>query len=213
MKNKVYGWHKTIDIETAQGRIAAAYDNASASERLQGECWYLGARRYAEHLAKEFDLPTDVVCGVIAALSPGVKWSQNKRDAANVLMFPDATVSTYAAQRDKALVILDGGAEPLDVLQGPKERAFFLCILCEYTNAVCIDRHAVRVALGWDASPQDAAVWLKRAHVYELVSSAYKHVANLLALRPYQLQAITWLWYRDNIVPQRYRDTNDNVPF
>jgi hypothetical protein len=95
----------------------------------------------------------------------------------------------------KALEIYDG-ADWRQVLKGPKERSFADNISNpKRSQAVTVDRHAVRVALG-DIATRDKSgpeVILSRVGVYEAIAQAYRDAAKDLGLLPLELQAITWL--------------------
>jgi hypothetical protein len=99
----------------------------------------------------------------------------------------------------KALEIYDG-ADWRRVLKGPKERSFADNISNpKRSQAVTVDRHAVKVALGSiaDRDKYGPEMIIQRAGVYETISQAYRDAAKELGMLPLELQAITWLAERE----------------
>lgn len=103
----------------------------------------------------------------------------------------------YMANKNKAARIWFG-AFPLDVLGGKKVRAFYNCIFCpESSESVVVDRHAFDIAEGqYKNKEDDRRGPLGRNGVYEEISAAYVRAAEILNLRPHQVQAVTWLTWR-----------------
>lgn len=80
------------------------------------------------------------------------------------------------------------------ILNGQKTTRFFLNIHSAKHNVVTIDRHAISLYFG--TFDHKFVQTNKRIHK---IREDYKEVAKQLNLRPYQLQAITWLvWKRIN---------------
>jgi hypothetical protein len=91
-------------------------------------------------------------------------------------------------QRRKAKLIAQCH-DPLDVLAGPKERAFYRCIM-GYSDAVTVDVWAARVAEGHWKSP---SITGRR---YERIAAAYRAAARRAGVRPSTIQAATWIHIR-----------------
>ena len=73
------------------------------------------------------------------------------------------------------------------------------CILDPaFCQLVCIDRHAVAVALGRPVSPT-AQTYLQRKGSYDKVAQCYRIAAAEVGILPSQMQAITWLQWRKEI--------------
>ncbi len=68
-------------------RLLACYDSASIDERTSGLQWYAKAHAYATDLARSYSYTVPQVCGVIAALSPGLDWTRNLEDAETAVNF------------------------------------------------------------------------------------------------------------------------------
>lgn len=185
--------------------VTKAFRLSTATDREDGMAWYDYARDYAASL----DSNVERAAGVIAALSPQQSWPVNKRMAAEF----------YAGRRNvhtapnvaKALAILNGET-PLDILGGPKVRAFYTNIMGIDTHeAVTIDRHAIMVCEGriieGDALRAYFGVKRNRQYVSEYVSAAKilsKETGTLMT--PAQIQAITWVWWRRNHAIAKHGD-------
>lgn len=132
--------------------------------------------------------------GVIAALSPLAPWGKNLARARATFERGTADGLTFGMHTRKANRILAGEA-PLDVLSGPKVRAFFRCIIGD-GDVVCIDRHALDIATGRYGTERDRKV-LDRAGAYEYVAASYVEAAKWVGMEPRHLQAITWTSHRN----------------
>jgi len=141
--------------------------------------------------------------GIIAALSPQTSWPRNLGLAAR--MYADGRLNGGALSRSvtRATAIYHG-AEPLNVLQGPKTRAFYRLIADpDDPDTVCIDRHAIDVAVGERLSVLDreSRYPLNRHNWYERFATVYRAAARQLAVTPSVVQATTWTVQTD-----RWRD-------
>jgi hypothetical protein len=172
----------TLNIDQTAARIAAAWRQAPEHWEA-GASWYPSARAEAAAMS-----PGDIArgAGVIAALSPRAHWNVYRRWAREILAAADAGASEPPAVgiglfRDRAWRIAQG-AEPLDVLQGPKVRAFYRAILGEPIPVV--DVWAARVA-GWNGQIKPPT--------YEALTAAYERAAGILGVNPSTLQAATWI--------------------
>ncbi len=186
-----------IPIKRAVNNILRVYAQAHEIEHEMGFWWYVEALRWCEETAQEFRSETQTIAGIVAALSPGVSWEQNKMDARDFLRFitgekMTVSVSTYGQFINKARDIWDG-KEIEKVLNGPKITAFYRCIINPWCNeSVCVDRHAFKVARGIKKGGSKA---LTPKQVRD-TQQAYRNAAYQLGLRPLQLQAITWTTYK-----------------
>lgn len=182
-------------------RILAAYAAASADDLAAGLAWY---RRAAEAAASILPADPARAAGVIAALSPRCQWSTNVGWAAAVIeaaargeASPPAVHTS--AMRAQAWRIARGEA-PLDVLRGPKVRAFYRNITGDLT-AVTVDVWAARVADG-DYRPHPTKAGLLGAipspagRRYALIARAYREAAAVIGRAPRDVQAAVWVHVR-----------------
>lgn len=172
-------------------RILAAYDDASDETRRLGAAWYPTAGALAREMVRD-ERDVDVACGVVAALSPRCQWATNLAWAARVLAAKRNRKACPAihttAMRGQAWRIA-GGDHPLDVLNGPKVRAFYRNLTGD-TSAVTVDVWATRLALGREF------VGAGPGKLYEDIASAYRCAAIERAQSPSVLQATTWIQIR-----------------
>ena len=177
-------------------RILAHYADCSAADLASGLGWYGRALEGAHAL-----LPNDPsrAAGVIAALSPRCHWSTNVGWAASVVEAAESgdrcpEVHTRAM---RALAWrIARGERPLDVLNGPKVRAFYANITGDLER-VTIDVWAARAAEGAavpkDKNGVDIAPSGRR---YALLERASVECARIVGLAPRDLQAAVWVHVR-----------------
>jgi hypothetical protein len=174
-------------------RLSALLAAADDDQWRQGTFWYAVAHAGAVDLAATYDVSVECAAGVIAALSPRLPWARNMAYAGLLLATGDCPV--LGASKVKARVVA-AGAAPLDVLGGPKVRAFYACILSPGADGpVCVDRHAVDAALGFRGSDRSRKV-LERVGAYEAVAGAYRAAGDRFGITAAQCQAIVWLVWR-----------------
>lgn len=168
---------------------------ANTKEVNQGVTWYGRAREFCEEVASKYNLPIWKVALMVSALSPRNKWSRNKLDTISVIRHGlDASCATFNANKVKACKIFHAASlkEGLEILgNGLKTRAFFMNIYNYNSNKVCVDSWACRIAkLGKDTPTKKQYRELEKA--YKIVADKYGHL-------PMDIQAITWLCYRDRL--------------
>lgn len=168
--------------------IRATYDAATPLDVLQGRTWYDAARAAAVALDPH---NVERAAGILAALSPQQTWQGNLAAAAAIYAGEAPTFAT-GPNIAKARAIHDGG-EPLDVLGGPKVRAFYANIVGD-PNVVTIDRHAVDAARGRRGAY--ATHNTSSVHVHAAFVEAYRRVAAEVGETPANLQAIVWVTWR-----------------
>lgn len=175
--------------------IETVYNAANKKEVNDGVTWYGRAREFCEALAYKHNLPIWKVALMVSALSPRNKWGRNKADTrAVILKGLDAKCATFHTNKEKACKIFHASSltEGLEILgKGKKTRAFFMNIYNYNSNKVCIDSWACRIAkLGKDSPTVKQYIDLEKA--YQIVAA--KH-----GLVPMDLQAVTWVAYRDRL--------------
>jgi hypothetical protein len=180
----------------------AWYDLSSTSDKLEGIRWYSNALSYSDHLATNYNTPSLVCAGVIAALSPNNRWSTNQRDTENLIAahyygapLDNILTSTYNRQTKKAIAILQletPNKSNITSILGSrafKTRAFFNNIAFPTHSAVTLDKHMANL-LSIDHK------WLTTSKGYNYISNQVAQVAKDLDLKPHQLQAIVWITYK-----------------
>lgn len=181
--------------EPNAGRVMHVYRAATDDQVAAGLSWYSAAH----DVAAELD-PGNVrrAAGVLAALSPRVSWKRNQMLAR--LAYETGSASGTLGRSCQAADAILAGEDPLQVLNGPKVRAFFTLIADpDDADAVCVDRHAVDVAVGLRLDEVDRSAWyqLARGGLYERFAGCYRRAAERLGVLPGQVQAVTWVTWRD----------------
>lgn len=198
---------KTWDLER---RIREAWDDRLPIEDITGEAWYRIARQESAEVAVETGMALETIVGVVAALSPGLRWSRNifwaretavawREDRAE-----DLKVPTYSFANVRKAIRIMAGEKPEAVLSGPKVTAFYRLIMTagEDRDAVCIDGHAYALAVGWggsirkdpfaDGLDASKSVRISKPELRR-VREAYRKLARKLGVVTSHLQATTWL--------------------
>ena len=179
--------------------ILSTFDRATAAEIDAGKSWYLAANA----LAWEIDpMRPFNGAGVIAALSPRLRWDKNEayaRLAYSLKGYAITEVANYIPtlnnSRIKALRMVNG-EHVSDVLgKGLKTNAFWDNILNPYTSeAVTVDKHAFDIANG--VRTGYSTVITDKA--YREVESLYREAAHIVGIAPLHMQAICWVQWRNS---------------
>lgn len=196
---------KKVTYKRAVANITAALNRAHPLEVKLGNDWYARANRLAREIAEKHQIPVRAGAHIIAALSPNSRWERNVKDAKHLCdtlasggRWDSIRVSTYNTNRDKAIAIFRAarrGEEYENILKGQKVTAFARNIENpERDRGVTVDFHAHSIAIAWRLKAHESVVSPKD---YTIISRAYSDVATARALKPHQVQAITWVsWKR-----------------
>lgn len=169
--------------------VLNTYIAASDDEVTAGMTWYDDANALALELS-----PDNVWrgAGVIAAFSPRVKWDQNIVLARRA--FKNGVASGHTNAMCNIANRILNGEHPLDVMKGEKTRAFTAAIADPANSTIAtIDRHAYNIATGESVSEPKIG---KR--LYRELAAAYTDAANYVGISTPQIQAITWVKYRND---------------
>ena len=183
--------------------IIKVFNEATHKEIADGLLWYQTAQDECQVLADKYQLPKRIVVGVVSALSPTNKWSQNLKDADNMLAcfvvggyVEDCKPCTYKTMRDKAWSIPQSmphtDTDVAFILRGPKITDFFYCIMGHDTCV--IDGHAWCIAYADRRTMQEVPNIGKKLRAE--LQQAYVKAGKKHGLTAYQMQAITWLAWR-----------------
>jgi len=211
-----------IEFQTLVDNIEAVFNATGKMDVLNGSSWYYTANRYATIIGSETGVSVFVVSLVIAALSPQNRWENslkagNLGDALrlieNFLAGNDITsfkVATYDQNKTKAWNILsdwnDGHVEPdyfyvKYFVKSPKTWNFSNNITFPHSqDYVTIDGHSFNIArhgLERHTIEYSKNISLNAANRYTTIVRAYRVVADKLGIMAWQLQAITWEYYRN----------------
>ena len=174
--------------------VLAVYRAASFAAFSEGIDWYSDAHNVALTLDPENPARA---AGIIAALSPMNGWTNNKRKAAQ-LYAQGGDGSGCGLYRNVAkAVAIYNGADPIDILKGDKVTAFFRTILDPFGDIdPVIDRHAFDIAVGERTNDKRRGA-LSRKGYYQAFASVYREAASVAGIGSAQMQAITWMHWRD----------------
>lgn len=181
-----------------QMNILNAYSLATYEDIEEGMLWYLKTRNMCKTIAKKTNVSFIKVAGIFAALSPACPIDKNISDTLDLIINEDHRCTTYGNNVKKALTILKLQRptihDILKILNGQKTTRFFLNIYSPRFDVVTIDRHAISIYFG----TFDHGFKQTKNRIHK-IREDYKEVAKFLNIRPYQLQAITWVvWKRIN---------------
>lgn len=171
--------------------IERFYSMATPEEIADGRDWYADARSFARRMAFKYSATVPQVAQIIAVLSPRISWEQNKANAEKFLAYgADVKIFATRAQKQKCAEILTGSYAIPETAQ--KTFSFAENIAELESPRVTVDRHASKIAIN-DLRGGSVSITKKNYLEFE---SAYKKSAERLGLRPYELQAITWITYK-----------------
>lgn len=173
-------------MRSPESRFLALYDAASPETLTAGREWYPRARATAEWFASIFGCSTETAAGVIAALSQREQWGRNLACAVLALSGA-ASLPCMRHPASKALAIRNG-ASPLDVLRGPKIRAFYQAILGD-ASACVLDSWMLKAA-GFPAGHKATT------RQYVTLTAALREAASVRGESPAAFQAIVWCQIR-----------------
>lgn len=171
-------------------RLTRHFEVAPAEIHIEGAAWYGNAERVVAELAEAHGLSRPRVAGVIAALSPQVRWRENVESATRILEGKYTGVQGYPANVGKASAIAAGG-DPDLILGGDKVRAFWANLIGS-REAVTVDTWAARAAYGLERPLPGQPKGTR----YERIARAYRAAAASVAAHPREFQAIVWLAVR-----------------
>ncbi len=172
-------------------RATAEYRRATDDQITRGHRWYEDAHTVAREQAETYNLTIEVTSGVLAALSPRLGWGSNVAIAERMLA-SHGTLDRGALGRSLSQArAIYAGTPVLDVLGGPKTRAFYENILTAGDSKLAvIDRHAWDMLVGKrGATPPTKAQ-------YREAAARMRSAAVILGEQLAAVQATTWLVWR-----------------
>lgn len=185
-------------MEEIHSNIYNVLNAASHHQIDEGLSWYADARSQCGRISQESNVPFITVCAVMAALSPMSPWEKNKLDCQALCMLDEehrfVTFGANVAKARRLLNMVDYSAI-VDELNGQKITAFFDNIFNPDSDTVTIDSHMVAIASGMKLSKKDRPNVTKT--LYLTIEDSVRIVADKFNFRPYELQAILWVTWRE----------------
>lgn len=191
--------------------IVHHFHQATGDEHSHGMAWYSDAHHMNKILARDSNVDTHTMAGLVSNYSPQTNWAANMHTASRVartktpLGGKGGGVFASSKQSEVAGRIL-GGESYKTALKGQKTKAF--AHLVEHgehkgdpdIHPVVVDRHALSVARGariTDSAFGQAGLNTKKG--YTEAANAYHKAAEQISkdvgykVHPHQVQAVTWL--------------------
>lgn len=204
-------------------RFRYALKSATPEQWLAGTRWYETAHLQVKALAARTGVSVPCAAGVVAAISPGLRWEINVYHAERILLaaqgrgqatlidegkhVPPKGVPTYSFANVSKAWDIALGYSPERILSGPKVTAFWALLATGGDSlSVCVDGHMGMLARGVRRQLRDLAGGVTRAQ-YRRIADGLRDVAAAAGLQPCQAQAVAW-------IVQKARETDDTrVPF
>jgi hypothetical protein len=205
---------KNWPMETLVANILDAYANSTEEEYTAGIEWYNKVHNIAKDFADKYGYSFEVVCAVFARLSPNLYWDTNYVQAiAFIEAHANGTASTwedvriwtpysyegkpcgYGTNNNLAWQILETGDTSL--VRGEKIESFmhnFMMGPEDPDTKATVDIWATRVAFK-DPLVEPAINDTDGSYAY--LEQAYNLAAQEAGLTPKQIQAVTWVHYKN----------------
>jgi hypothetical protein len=163
-----------------------------------GLTWYEFAHKRIEDIAIKHNLSVSKVCAIVAVLSPSCNWGRNIIDAIDIIENgEDAIVTTYSANRQKALSILASQERDYyKYVRGNKVKSFYANLYNPDSScSVTLDRHMLKALIGHEDKKAYNRIFAS-SNNYQHVAEYVRVKAHKLNIKPCQLQAAIWLQVR-----------------
>lgn len=179
-------------IPSPEAIIAAFERIDDLADVSAGIDWYPEAYAIACDLGERYGCTSEQAAGIIAALSPQQAWAQSVRSAERFLATGERVHTESNMSKCRRIL---AGEDIATVLNAPKTTNFWLGIISLGQDGVCIDRHAIDIALG--VRHTEASRPTIGAKLYRAAEQAYRDAADILSgmgalISPAELQSVTW---------------------
>ena len=192
--------------------ILSVYNLATEAQKIENARWYEIAYSDCAQIGETFGIDTKTSVAVCAVLSSNNSWNRNLIDLVKVLSaynsgqltelteayqttdkraYSALAVGTYSPNIEKAYRILRGD---FSALRGIKVEAFFNNIYFPESSVVTIDFHAYSIATGIRYTTKNVPTIKSKDNAR--LQEAYITASDRLGILPKQLQAITWVIWR-----------------
>lgn len=186
--------------EVIQDNLEEMWSAISLSSFLEGKEWYWIANSIAQDIADTYNVPIEVICGVMASMSPQKSWEENIKLCKRYIEDPHNFKGHVRKMVGKAHIISMWWQGYKDrkgfierILNGPKIVSFFNNMLNPYDNSyITIDTHHLSICLG------DSKINTCTPKQYEFLRQETLKFAKKQNLIGNEVQAILWTHYRKN---------------
>jgi hypothetical protein len=206
-------------METLVQNILDAYEDSTEEEYNAGIEWYNKVHNIAKEFSEAYGYSFEVICAVFARLSPNLYWDINyvqaiafiEAHAQGVKNWEDVRIWTpysyegkpcgYGNNNRLAWEILETG--DLSLVRGEKIESFmhnFINGPDDPDTKATVDIWATRVAF---KDPLVEPHFNDRDGSYAYMEQAYNIAAERVGLTPKQMQAVTWVHYKNKYGKKR----------
>jgi hypothetical protein len=195
---------KLPSVAVTNASFRTLFDSISPTDLSRAELWYPSANDSVRQLAERFGKSVPVVTGIVARLSPSIRWDRNLI-AASKLLEGKNVIDGYSRNKKVAEEIRDGlwGNTDCSISfsfpkTSPKIFCFYHNILHPYTSThITIDRWMIRAAHTKEvAKLLDAEIKVTR-QVYLELQQRIINFALDNQVNPVAMQAALWTQIRD----------------
>lgn len=178
-----------LNVKAMTRNIVAVYNAATKEDIVAGADWYPAARLEIDRIASETGIQHATIAGIIAALSPQLRWTVNVLSAETVIRgeIPRAVLRSSVR---KAVRILSGET-PESVLSGPKVNSFYRNLMGD-DDCITVDTHAASAAMHKPIGKSGI-----RSNIYAIIATSYREASESIGMPPATLQAIVWVTWRN----------------
>ena len=182
-------------------QLLSVFHQATENEIDRGLAWYCEAHFQAMEIAVHHHLPTDLICGVTAAISPRVPWKRTFPAVERIVTAfeqgqPLSSGTYYPRNGDKAYSMLRDGSVS-SWLNGPKVEAFYDNLsFPQYSTRVTVDMHAISAFFGRKMDSREVRYVMRTRDRMRSVERSYQDASEYVGIMPSQFQAIVWLTWR-----------------
>mgnify|MGYP006889523528 CR=1 FL=1 len=162
-----------------------------------GSLWYQIESSWIEDNKSEIEMYK--ACGIFAALSPQMSVERNRELFLQYLKYGKASHYGQLVRKCDEIMIADNEEEVLKILNGNKISSFYLNLLHPNRETrVTIDRHAIACLTQKidNVKPLDDGQYSMTDRQYSMFEMIFKQVSDELGILAHELQAITWVSYR-----------------
>lgn len=183
---------REIEAQFSITNLRRVFHAATTEESKAGIEWYTNAHAIAVGSTQK---QTRCNAGAIAALSPGLAWDRNVSEFRRLQADDEQGPKFQTGINWRKACSISFGTEPLEVLSGPKTRAFYMNICYPFSGAaVTIDRHAYSALAGRSLTGRELQAMDLGS--YAKATDAYVQLAEENELLPCQAQAVVWVVWR-----------------
>lgn len=193
-----------INVKAMARNILDIYDSVIERDRENGTDhyadgfeWYNQKKEFCRAIAHQKGVDLKRVVYTIAVTSNNIQWSRQEKITADFVQWVLDGHNPREFKRGILGHCAEKGAEIIlygnfSACRGPKVSVFAQNLMGDF-NVVTIDRHALRIALGYFTSDDETTSWVRDGPRRMCVEAAYHLAARCRGIPVALLQATTWV--------------------